>query len=127
MTELNAKEFEYAAFLNLVRRAVNVHWEANLDAMPSSVRLEKSEYMTTVTAVVEAGGRLAEVTVTESSGSEHLDQAVVAAFEKASPFAEVPEGLVEDGKATLPSMSFTVKLGSMVHGALPAKEEAPAP
>lgn len=109
---LNTKEFLYASYINRIRRLVNFYWEQNLDNLPSSVRLAKPKYSTSVDAVLNSDGALEYIEVVEESGSGPLDDCVVRAFKIAGPFPHPPEGLIEkDGRVYLPHMSFTVVLG----------------
>ncbi len=109
---LNTKEYLYAGYLKRIRRLVNFYWTQNLDNMPSSVRLTRTGYDTTVEVILNAQGALEFIEVTQASGSGELDHAVVSAFQIAGPFPNPPEGLIEkDGRVYLPTMSFEVQLG----------------
>ena len=109
---LNTKEYLYAGYLKRIRRLVNFYWEQNLDSLPSSARLTRSSYDTTVEVILNADGALEYIEVTQESSSPELDNAVVQAFRIAGPFPNPPEGLVEkDGRVYLPTMSFEVNLG----------------
>ncbi|MBA2321385.1 MAG: TonB family protein [Deltaproteobacteria bacterium] len=109
---LNTKEYLYAGYLKRIRRLVNFYWSQNLDNLPSSARLTRTGYDTTVEVILNADGALEFIEVVEKSGSGELDHAVVSAFQIAGPFPNPPEGLVEkDGRVYLPTMSFEVQLG----------------
>jgi len=108
---LNTKEYLYAGYLERIRRLVNHYWQQNLDNLPSSVRMGRPRYNTTVEVVLNADGALELIEVTKESGVGELDDCVVRAFRAASPFENPPEGLVEkDGRVYLPTMDFTVEL-----------------
>ncbi len=110
---LNAKEYLYAGYLNRIRRLVNFYWEQNLDNIPRGTPLAKSSYRTAVAVILTSTGAVEQIAVTDDSGSDIMDQAVVRAFEMAGPFPNPPEGLIEaDGRVYLPDMSFTVRLGT---------------
>ena len=69
-------------------------------------------YRTDIKAILNADGALEYIEVTDASGSEPLDDAVVRAFKVAGPFPNPPDGLLEkDGRVYLPDMGFTVQLG----------------
>ena len=109
---LNLREYQFAGYLNRIRRLVNFYWEQNLDNLPRSVRLAKPRYTTDVSAILDADGALEYVAITSESGSGELDDAVVRAFRLAGPFPNPPDGLIaKDGRVYLPDMSFTVVLG----------------
>ncbi len=110
---LNAKEYLYAGYLNRIRRLVNFYWEQNLDNIPRGTPLAKSSYRTAVGVVLTRTGAVERIEITDESGSDLMDHAVVSAFELAGPFPNPPEGLIEkDGRVYLPDMSFTVRLGT---------------
>jgi TonB family protein len=109
---LRTKKYLYAGYLERIRRMVNFYWEQNIDNLPTSVRLIKSAYTTTVNVVLDGQGSLEILEVTEGSGNEPLDEAVVRAFHLAAPFPNPPEGLIEkDGRVYLPRFEFTVRRG----------------
>jgi len=111
-TNLNTREMVGATYLNHIRRLVNYYWQQNLDNLPASVRLARPRYRTVVVVVLDGSGALESLEVTESSGSDPLDDAVVRAFRVAGPFPNPPEQLVaRDGRVYLPTMSWTVELG----------------
>jgi protein TonB len=110
---LNTKEYLYNGYIQRIRRLVNFYWQQNLDNLPRSVRLSKTQYSTTVLPVLDANGALDGLDVVEESGSSELDDAVLRAFRVAGPFPNPPEGLIEpDGRAYLPNMGFKVNIGT---------------
>ncbi len=109
---LNTREFVGAAYINRIRRLVNFYWKQNLDNIPPSVRFARSRYRTVVSVVLDGNGALENIEVTEASGSDPLDEAVVGAFRIAGPFPNPPPQLVaRDGRVYLDRMAFTVELG----------------
>jgi TonB family protein len=113
-TKLKTKAFQFSSYLNQIRRLVNFYWEQNLDNVGPDVKLVKPHYTTVVMATLNADGTLGEMKVSEASGSVELDEAITKAFVTAAPFPKPPDGLVQDGTAILPQMSFTVELGKPV-------------
>jgi hypothetical protein len=109
---LNTNEFLFASYLNRIRRLVNFYWQQNLDNMPPSTMITKSQYETEVDVVLSAHGALASVSITNESGSPTIDHCVVEAFEMAGPFPNPPEQLVDDdGLVYLPDFGFVVQVG----------------
>lgn len=109
---LNTRQFYGAAYLNRIRRQVNLYWHQNLDNLPSSVRISKSHYYTGLDVVLTSDGALENLTVTTSSGSEQLDLCIVNAFKTAQPFPNPPEQLIsKDGRVYLPDFGFDVSVG----------------
>lgn len=109
---LNTRMFYGAAYLNRIRRQVNLYWHQNLDNLPSSVRISKSHYYTALDVVLTSDGVLENLTITTSSGSEPLDLCIVNAFKTAQPFPNPPEQLIsKDGRVYLPDFGFDVSVG----------------
>ena len=110
---LNTKEYLYTTYINRIRRLVNFYWQQNLDNLPSSVRLSKSQYHSAVDVILNSDGALEFIEVVDECGAPELDEAIVSAFKLAGPFPHPPEGLIsKDGRVYLPEMGFDVKLGT---------------
>ncbi len=110
---LNTKEYLYASYWKRIRRLVGFYWDQNLQNLPSSVRLAKSSYTTTVKYTLNSDGALDYIEVVAESGSGELDDCVVRAFRIAGPFPNPPEGLIEkDGRVYAPDSGFTVQLST---------------
>jgi TonB family protein len=91
---------------------VNFYWDQNLDNLPTSVRLSKSEYLTVVGVVLSADGAIEDIEVTGASGSDPIDLCVVNAFKIAQPFPNPPAQLVgKDGLVRIDTMGFVVEVG----------------
>lgn len=109
---LNTREFVGAAYLNRIRRQVNLYWKQNVDNVPARDLRGASNLETVVAVVLDSDGALQSIVVTSACGSEPLDNAVVEAFKIAGPFPNPPEQLIKkDGRVYLDDMSFTVTLG----------------
>lgn len=112
---LNAKEIQFAGYINRIKRMVSFYWNQNLDNLPDAVRMRlmNPRYDTVVYVVLDRHGVLQSIEVVNGSGEEALDEAVVQAFRIAGPFPNPPEQLIaRDGRAYLNNMSFTVESGS---------------
>ena len=89
---------------------MNYYWKQNVNNLPSSALITRTQYTTKVNVILTANGALEHVEVTRASGSDELDQAVVRAFRLAGPFPNPPDGLIsKDGRVYLPDMDFTVQ------------------
>jgi len=109
---LNTNEFLFADYINRIKNLVSFYWSQNLDNLPPTTMITKSQYLTGVDVILSSQGALAQVTVTEESGAPAIDLCVVDAFEMAGPFPNPPEQLVgPDGQVHLPDMGFTVQVG----------------
>ena len=111
---LNANKIRFANYLNRIRRLVNFYWSQQLhnDPGPARVQLTKPSYETAVFVILDSQGGLESIEVTRSSGSSYMDNAVLKAFEVASPFPDPPPPLIaKDGRVYLPNFDFTVTMG----------------
>lgn len=107
---INTIEYIYASYINRIKRLVNYYWKQNVNNLPSSALITRTQYTTKVNVILTANGALEHVEVTKASGSDELDQAVVRAFRLAGPFPNPPDGLIaKDGRVYLPDMDFTVQ------------------
>ncbi len=109
---LNTRAFAGAAYINRIKRQVNVYWNQQLDNLPPGTRLAAPRYETVVDLLLDGKGALLAVGVTHPSGSDALDGCVLAAFRQAGPFPNPPAQLIgPDGRIALPDLSFEVVLG----------------
>jgi TonB family protein len=109
---LNTREFIGSAYINRIKRQVNLYWSQNLDNLSPSVRLSRPRYQTVVDIVLTSEGALQSVTVTDASGSTALDECVLSAFRLAGPFPNPPAQLIaRDGQVYLSDLAFEVQLG----------------
>ncbi len=95
-TFLNTREWKYASFFNRVKQAVSAQWDPNgrLRAKGKQVYTDRTTLMA---VALRPDGSIADLFVAKSSGVDELDQAAMNAFEKAQPFANPPQDLVENG------------------------------
>jgi hypothetical protein len=109
---LNTRAFIGAAYINRIKRMVNVYWSQQLDNLPGNTRLVRPRYETVVDVVLDGKGALVAVTVRDASGVEALDLCVTRAFALAAPFPNPPAALVaDDGQVHLSGLAFEVVLG----------------
>lgn len=113
-TLLNAREFRYFGYMQLIRRQVNFYWSQSLDNISSvQERLTRNEYTTTLNVSLDSKGNLKGLSLVRSCGVKRFDEATLQAFRVAAPFPPPPEGLLNaSGDANLPEFGFTVTLGT---------------
>ena len=112
LVALNTREFIGSAYINRIKRQVNLYWKQNLDNLPSSARLSKPRYSTIVGIVLTSDGALENISITHESGSAPLDVCVTDAFRIVGPFPNPPEQLISrDGRVYLSDLDFEVQLG----------------
>lgn len=93
-TFLNTREWRFAGFFNRVKQAVSAKWDPNSQLKKKPTVIERN---TVVQVALRPDGSLADVFVAKSSGMETLDREAMAAFERAAPFPNPPQQLVEQG------------------------------
>jgi len=102
-TFLNTREWKYASFFNRVKQAVSEHWDptsAVRSRDPSGEKFFYKDRTTLLAVTLNDQGTLTDVRVARSSGLDFLDQTAVDAFQKAQPFPNPPQGLV-DGRGEI--------------------------
>ena len=108
---LNTKEFLYASYINQISQLVSFYYQQNLDNLPRSTVISKSQYTTVVDVTLGSNGALDAIGVSDESGSPPIDNCLVEAFKIAGPFPPPPAGLVDDdGRARLPDFAMTLRV-----------------
>ncbi|MEQ1507425.1 MAG: energy transducer TonB [Myxococcota bacterium] len=109
--DLNTTKYPYASYMDRIRRQVNYWWEQNIHNLPSSTRLSKAKYLSSVQVILNSDGALEHIELTHESGSPEVDDCLVRAFRLAAPFDNPPDGLVQkDGRVYLPDFDFTLQV-----------------
>lgn len=105
LTRVNARGTPYHAFFSAVRRQFNFYYQqagANLRSQDVDRRVFEKTYTTRFWVRLAPDGKVAGVQIVASSGVPAFDGLVMQALRAASPFPEVPQGLLqEDGALTL--------------------------
>jgi len=96
-TFLNTREWRYAGFFNRVKQAVSAKWDPNGRLRQKGRGLGAVMRTTVMVVTLRADGSLADCFVQQSSGLEELDIEAMKAFERAAPFSNPPQALVENG------------------------------
>jgi TonB family protein len=96
-TFLNTREFKYAGFFNRVKQRVSEQWNPNsvLHQHDPTGRMLGRGRVTVVSVTIDRSGSLLNVQVVNGSGADFLDEEAMAAFERAAPFLNPPEGLLD--------------------------------
>jgi TonB family protein len=99
-TALNTKGFKFATFWNRFKQDVVGHWRPaivyNERDPDGSLFGSRAERATTLHVVLDANGSLKDIKVVEPSGLDFLDREAVRAVRAASPFYNVPTGLLDE-------------------------------
>jgi TonB family protein len=111
-TMLNAREFKYYGYMQIIRRQVNFYWSQSLDNIgPLKEKLNRSSFTTILNVTLDKKGNLKQLSMVRSCGVKPFDEATLAAFRLAAPFPPPPEGMLNEvGDAEMPEFGFTVTL-----------------
>ena len=107
MTYLNTVEYKYFGFYDRIRKKLEIHWGSTLKAktdlfFKSGRRMPASEnILTSLVVVLNSKGSIVDVVVRGSSGFQVLDDAAIESFNKAGPFPNPPQGMLENGRAKI--------------------------
>ena len=99
-TFLNAKEFKYATFFYRVKDSVgNIWYDMVIQELrrrdPTGKIYGPRDRATMLTVRIDLDGRLADVSVANSSGVQFLDEVAVQAFKMAEPFPNPPSAMAD--------------------------------
>ncbi len=98
-TVLNTRAFKFASFWNRFKQDVTAHWHPAIvynERDPQGTTFgSQRERSTSLHVVLDAKGAIKDIRVVEQSGLDFLDREAVRAVQAASPFYNVPEGLVD--------------------------------
>lgn len=100
-TALNTREFMFYGYYQRIRERLDRAWvpllRANVVSLYNHGRRLASEmdYATKIMVVMNSGGEIIKIQVLTESGTSDLDDAAVAAFNKAGPFPNPPHGIVD--------------------------------
>lgn len=114
-TFLNTKEFKYATFIHRVSDSVYPYWDSFLHTEyrrrdPTRRIYGTKDRATVVSLELNLSGEVAGLHVSESSGVEFLDDVIVRAIRKASPFPNPPEAMADDDGVIRLNYRFVVVL-----------------
>ncbi len=102
-TALNTKEYMFYGYFQRIRERLDQAWTGILREQLSKIfrsgrQLASDRDLTTkVLVTMNKGGEIVRVQVLEESGTMDLDDAAVRAFNKAGPFPNPPQGMMDQG------------------------------
>lgn len=117
-TLLNTRRYAHWMFMERIREAISPGWRADVQKLVADLqfvglRLQREQMVSRVAVKLDSKGKLLRVSFLQTSGSEMLDAAAVAAFENAKQFPNPPKALIsEEGEVTI-HWTFTVKQPQM--------------
>lgn len=100
VTALNTKSYRFATFWNRFKQDVADHWfpgiRYEIDARdPDGAVFGRSDRVTGLRIVLDASGAVKKIEITAPSGLDFLDRVAVKSVRDASPFYNVPAGLLD--------------------------------
>ncbi|TNF28582.1 MAG: TonB family protein [Deltaproteobacteria bacterium] len=96
-TILNANRYKHADFFLRVKRAVEKHWhpaEIYRTRDPTGRAYGVKDRYTVLRVTLSEQGRVLDLSTTRNSGLDFMDQEARQAFQRAQPFPNPPEGLL---------------------------------
>lgn len=112
---LNTKEFKYYTFYQRIRQQLEQFWEPGLRermkkmfAKGRALAADK-DHSTKLVVVLNDRGVITRILVENTSGVGDLDQAAIDAFNRAGPFPNPPQGLLESDRTVKISWEFVLR------------------
>jgi TonB family protein len=114
VTQLNTQEFMFYGYYHRIRQRLEQHWGASLQE--SAERMYRtgrrlpanSQRITGVSVVMDERGNIIDVRVQSASGVSELDEAAIESFNRAGPFPNPPQGMIQNGRVQI-EWGFVVK------------------
>jgi TonB family protein len=114
MTQLNTQEFKFYGYYHRIRQRLEQHWGSSLQE--SAERMYRtgrrlpanSQRITGVSVVMDERGNIIDVRVQSASGVTELDEAAIESFNRAGPFPNPPQGMIQNGRVQI-EWGFVVK------------------
>lgn len=101
-TALNTREFMYFTYFQRIREQLDRAWRPilrdQLEKLFKRGRLPASdrEHTTRIMVTLDTAGAVTRVQILEESGTHDLDEAAIRAFNRAGPFPNPPNGLLQE-------------------------------
>jgi protein TonB len=100
-TALNTREYVFYGYFQRIRQRLDLAWTSSL--REQLMRLYRGgrqlasdmDHTTRLLVTLNSGGEIVKVDVLEESGTKTLDDAAVRAFNRAGPFPNPPNGIVD--------------------------------
>lgn len=114
-TALNTKEFKFFGYFQRIRARLDRAWVPVLrEKLATYYRSGRQlasdmDHLTKVLVVLNGQGEIVRVVVLGESGTQELDSAAVAAFNKAGPFPNPPKGIVDQDSEVKIPWDFVLK------------------
>ncbi len=93
-TSLNARRFSYASFYNRIKKIIRFYWAPQRTL--EQTKWNGNTLETRLRMVIEADGSLSHLEVVASCGFPIIDSLAIKAIRKATPFYNVPQGLLDE-------------------------------
>lgn len=99
-TILSTREFRYFSYYNRIKELLRQYWKPSVEREVAKMwgkgrMLRESELITRVLVLLDKTGHIQKISKIGHSGIEEIDDMAVQAFEKAAPFPNPPNGLMD--------------------------------
>jgi TonB family protein len=114
MTHLNTVEFKFYGFYHRIRQKLEQYWgnslreKADILAKQGRKIASDADKITSLAIYIDDKGNIVKIVLKGTSGVKELDDAAVESFNKAGPFPNPPNGMMQDGVAVI-EWGFVVK------------------
>ena len=98
---LNTKEFVFFSYFERIRKQLDQTWQPMVRSQISKIYrrgrnlASQSEFTTRTLITISKSGEILKVTLLQESGAIDLDSAAISALNKAGPYPNPPQGLLD--------------------------------
>ncbi len=114
MTNLNTTEFKFYGFYHRIRQKLEQYWgnslreKAELLSRQGRKVASQTDKITSLAIYLDTKGNILKIQLKGTSGIKELDDAAIESFNKAGPFPNPPQGMMNNGVAVI-EWGFVVK------------------
>ncbi len=100
-TMLSTREFKYFSYYHRIKELLRQHWKPQVEHQVERIwrkgrSITSDELTTKVLVTLNEKGRLTKISKLSGSGFTEIDEAAIEAFQKAAPFPNPPQAMVEE-------------------------------
>lgn len=100
-TVLSTREFKYFGYYNRIKELLRQHWKPEVEHQIERIwrkgrQISSDELTTKLLVLLNDKGKLTKISKLEGSGFSEIDEAAIEAFQRAAPFPNPPQAMVEE-------------------------------
>lgn len=100
-TMLSTREFKYFSYYHRIKELLRQHWKPEVEHQIERIwrkgrNITSDELTTKVLVTLNEKGNLTKISKLSGSGFTEIDEAAIEAFQKAAPFPNPPQAMVEE-------------------------------